>query len=124
MAICHICLGSANAASVDDCIVLQTLLWGVSHLLHMAFFPGLYDSRGQLCLVNPTMQSRTCLQLAVLPHWAESRSCAWQVCKVACLSSHRAAILSVTYPGVPAVTEQICAAAHICSYAESMNMRS
>src|SRR6266436_3812953 len=97
---------------------------GVSHLLHMAFFPGLYDSRGQLCLVNPTMQSRTCLQLAVLPHWAESRSCAWQVCKVACLSSHRAAILSVTYPGVPAVTEQICAAAHICSYAESMNMRS
>src|SRR6266702_2173702 len=51
----------------------------------MAFFPGLYDSRGQLCFVNPTMQSRTCLQLAVLPHWTESRSCAWQVCKVACL---------------------------------------
>ena len=57
----------------------------VSHLLHMAVFTGLYDSRGQLCFVNPTMQSRTCLQLAVLPHWAESRSCAWQVCKVACL---------------------------------------
>src|SRR5215216_2505144 len=46
-------------------------------------FTGLYDSRGQLCFVNPTMQSRTCLQLAVFPHWTESRSCAWQVCKVA-----------------------------------------
>src|SRR5215831_14249329 len=70
----------------------------VSHLLHMAFFPGLYDSRGQLCFVNPTMQSRTCLQLAVLPRWAESRAWAWQAWKVACLSSPRAALLSVTYP--------------------------
>ncbi len=74
------------------------IILSVSHLLHMAFFTGLYDSRGQLCFVNPTMQSRICLQLAVLPHWGESRSCTWQVCKVACLSSYRAAILSVTYP--------------------------
>jgi hypothetical protein len=58
---------------------------GVSHLLHMAFFTGLYNSRGQPYLVNPTMQSRTCLQLAVLPHGAESRSCAWQRWKVTCL---------------------------------------
>jgi hypothetical protein len=27
----------------------------VSHLLHMTFFTELYDSRGQLCCVNPTM---------------------------------------------------------------------
>ena len=50
----------------------------VSHLLHLAFFTELYDSRGQPYLVNSTMQSRTCIQLAVLPQGAESRSCAWQ----------------------------------------------
>src|SRR5467141_565903 len=76
--------GQVRDVGVKVLATLRTIM-GVSHLLHMAFFPGLYDSRGQLCLVNPTMQSRTCLQLAVLPHWAESRSCAWQVCKVACL---------------------------------------
>jgi hypothetical protein len=27
----------------------------VSRLLHMTFFTELYDSRGQLCCVNPTM---------------------------------------------------------------------
>jgi hypothetical protein len=61
------------------------ILTGVSHLLHMAFFTGLYDSRRQPYVVTPRMQSRTCLQLAVLPHGAESRSCAWQRGKVACL---------------------------------------
>src|SRR5246127_2372440 len=51
---------------------------GVSHLLHMAFFTGLYDSRRQPYVVPPRRQRRTCLQLAVLPHGAESRSGAWQ----------------------------------------------
>jgi hypothetical protein len=50
---------------------------GVSHLLHMAFFTGLSDSRHQPYVVPPRRQSRTCLQLAVLPHGAESRSWAW-----------------------------------------------
>jgi len=63
----------------------SALVAGVSHLLHMAFFTGLYDSRGQPYVVTPRIQSRTCLQLAVLPHGAESWSCAWQRWKVACL---------------------------------------
>ena len=58
---------------------------GVSHLLHMAFFTGLYDSRCQPYVVTPRMQRRPCLQLAVRPHGAERRSCAWQRGKVACL---------------------------------------
>jgi hypothetical protein len=65
---------------LDEYIIGQTKAkkMSVSHLLHLAFFTGLYDSRGQPYVVNSTMQSRTCLQLAVLPHGAESRPCAWQ----------------------------------------------
>ena len=49
-------------------------------------------------LGEPYDTNRTCLPLAVLPHGAESWSCAWQRWKVTCLYSHRAAILSVTSP--------------------------
>ena len=62
----------------EDGVFAPSEHMSVSHLLHLAFFTELYDSRGQPYLVNSTMQSRTCIQLAVLPQGAESRSCAWQ----------------------------------------------
>src|SRR6516165_7020353 len=76
----------------------QREIQGVSHLLHMAFLPGLCGLLCHPCFVNPAMEnpSRLLSQCAVLP--AGHRSCSWPRCEAIWPWAQRAAILSTAYP--------------------------
>jgi hypothetical protein len=77
---------------------LKEVLEGVSHLLHIAFWPRLCGSLCHPCCVHLARATppRLLNQDAICP--AGRRSCSWPICEATWPWSPRAAILSAAYP--------------------------